>query len=254
MNCERYQNEIEDFLYGELTERRAAEIRAHLSDCSACARMRDQIERENEVFTQFYEESEIEPTSEMWESIRARLEAEPRRVIQSRGGFRSAFGWLLRPAVLRQAFAALLLIALSVATTIYFTRRGSQNNNKDTVSKVATTPTLQPNVTGTPPAAPSPEVQNQKPGVPQTPDRSARPLNQENRQPARVLSDQELIYQQIARAEREYRSAIRLLDVAIAKRRDSLDPAVMREYAASLALIDDSIANSRRALRERPDD
>jgi tetratricopeptide (TPR) repeat protein len=63
-----------------------------------------------------------------------------------------------------------------------------------------------------------------------------------------------LMNRQIARAEREYQKAIRLLDQAIAKQRDRLDPALIRQYESSLALIDDSIAASRRALRERPDD
>ena len=63
-----------------------------------------------------------------------------------------------------------------------------------------------------------------------------------------------MINQQIARAEREYQGAIRLLDQAIARRRDSLDSNVIRQYESSLALIDDSIAQSRRALRAKPDD
>jgi hypothetical protein len=60
--------------------------------------------------------------------------------------------------------------------------------------------------------------------------------------------------QQIARAGREYQKAIKMLDQAIAKRRDSLDPALVKQYETSLALIDKSIAESRQALRERPDD
>jgi hypothetical protein len=76
--------------------------------------------------------------------------------------------------------------------------------------------------------------------------------------PARRLSDQGLINQQIgqqiARAEREYRNAIRLLDSAIAKRKEVFEPELIKQYESSLALIDSSIAASRRALRERPND
>ena len=63
-----------------------------------------------------------------------------------------------------------------------------------------------------------------------------------------------MIRQQIARAEREYQGAVRLLERAIARRRNSLDPTVVREYESSLALIDSSIRQSRAALRANPDD
>jgi len=45
MNCERCQNELEEFLYGELSEARAAGVRAHLGNCAVCAALRDDIER-----------------------------------------------------------------------------------------------------------------------------------------------------------------------------------------------------------------
>jgi hypothetical protein len=70
----------------------------------------------------------------------------------------------------------------------------------------------------------------------------------------RRLSDEALIQQQIARAEREYQGAVRLLERAIARRRDSLDPTVTRQYESSLALIDSSIRQSRAALRANPND
>jgi hypothetical protein len=262
MNCERYQNEIEDFLYGELMEKRAAGIRTHLAECSACAAMRDQIERENDIFTQFYEQTQIEPTGEMWEAIRARINAGQRHSIKEQSGFSSALGWLLKPAVIRQAGFALLLIALSVVVTIYFLKRDGQDdrNTARRDTPVTATPAPPPVVTPSPVPTSGSDLAGQKqhPPAPQRPEHSGRPVNRQtnraNRQPSPPLTEQELIHQQIARAEREYRSAIHLLDSAIAKRRDSLDPAVMREYATSLAMIDDSIAKSRRALRERPDD
>jgi hypothetical protein len=72
--------------------------------------------------------------------------------------------------------------------------------------------------------------------------------------PPRKLSEQEMITNQLARAEREYRSAIRLLDGAIAKRKETLDPTVYEHYQSSLALIDKSIEESRQALRRDPTD
>ncbi len=90
----------------------------------------------------------------------------------------------------------------------------------------------------------------------QLPVAANRQLATANRPPATAnrLTEEEQITQQIARAEREYQGAIRLLDRAIAKRREGFDAEVFRQYEASLALIDDSIAQSRRALRAKPDD
>jgi len=266
MNCEHCQNELEDFLYGELSESRAAGIRAHLGNCAVCAALRDDIERENEVFARFYERTSIEPTGEMWEAIRARINAEPQGQAQIeretgwlerlRAGASSQrmFGWLLAPAMLRQVAFAMLLVALSVAATTIYLKRGD-NGAKDIAGgnpKVTPTPTPQPITTPIPTPSLSTDVVIGKGNNTPAP-KSARPII--NRAaPARQLTDQELMNQQIARAAREYQKAIRMLDQAIAKQRDRLDPALIKQYESSLALIDGSIAASRRALRERPDD
>jgi hypothetical protein len=71
---------------------------------------------------------------------------------------------------------------------------------------------------------------------------------------ARGLSEEEMIKAQIARTEREYVSAIRMLGRAIAKRKDTIDPSAFTQFESSLALIDQSIEKSREALRARPGD
>jgi hypothetical protein len=260
MNCERCKNELEDFLYGELGESQASEARAHLGDCVVCAALRDEIERENEIFGRFYEQTAIEPAAEMWEAIRVRINSEARgqrRIESGRGWLErlraGAFGHLLAPAMLRQAAFAALLIALSVAATTIYLKRGD-NGAKDVAGK-GTQVTPAPRQGATP--SPSPSVDtatnDANPNGAAPANKGAQP--QINRAaPPRRLTDQELMNRQIARAEREYQKAIRLLDQAIAKQRDRLDPALIRQYESSLALIDDSIAASRRALRERPDD
>jgi hypothetical protein len=269
MNCERCQNELEDFLYGELGFERAAGVSKHLAECAACAALRDDIERENELFARFYEQTAIEPSSEMWEAIRARVNLEPRGEAQNEAGWLERlrvgmFGWTLAPATLRQVAFAILLIALSVAlTTVYLKRdekgggdvAGGRNN-------VASTPTLQeasqltPQLPTTPKPVSSPltdVAEDRKPLGGASTSKGVAPLI-DRHAPARRLSDQELMNQQIARAEREYQKAIRMLDQALAKRRDSLDQALIKQYESSLMLINNSIAESRQALRQRPGD
>jgi anti-sigma factor RsiW len=256
MNCELCRSELEDLLYGELSESRASEIRAHLAGCGACASARDELERENELFARYYEKTAIDPSAEMWEAIRERIRAEAVPSRKQEGWFSGlagsgAFAWLFRPSILRQAAFSLLLIALTVAVTTWVLKRGQDENgeNRKDVNRIVENrktpaPSQPPQSDATPLPAPSPKRS------PEAGPRSARP--------ARRLSNQGLINkqigQQIARAEREYRNAIRLLDSAIAKRKEGFDPELIRQYESSLALIDSSIAASRRALRERPND
>ena len=258
MNCELCKNELEDFLYGELEEAVAAGVRAHLVSCALCSLRRDEVERENEIFGQFYEQTSIEPAAEMWEAIRARIngEARGRAQIESGRGWlerlrAGAFGWLLAPAALRQAAFSALLIALSVAATTIYLKFGENGAEKmaDNHEKVAptTTPSQDP--------TPSHRIDraDANPTTVAPPPKGIRPqINPAA--PPRRLTDQELMSRQISRAELEYQKAIRLLDQAIAKQRDRLDPGLIKQYESSLALIDDSIAASRRAFRERPDD
>lgn len=260
MNCERCKNELEDFLYGEFGASHAAEMRAHLMNCAICAALRDEIERENEIFGRFYEQTSIEPAPEMWEAIRARIDNEARgqaQIERGRGWLErlraGAFGRLLAPATLRQAAFAALLIAFSVAaTTIYLKFRENGAKKIAGGDKQATpAPALRQVETPSPSGDIVSDGAKSNNAAPAT--QGARPpINRAT--PPRQLTEQELMNRQIARAEREYQKAIRLLDQAIAKQRDRLDPGLIRQYESSLALIDDSIAASRRALRERPDD
>ena len=81
MNCERCQTELEDFLYGELAASQSAALRAHLAACAVCAEARNALERENELFAQYYEQTALEPAPEIWEAIRTRIQAEPPAVV-----------------------------------------------------------------------------------------------------------------------------------------------------------------------------
>ena len=257
MNCERCQTELEDYLYGELSERSAAEMRAHLAECAGCTAVRDDLERENELFAQFYEQTAIEPTGKMWEGIREQITAEPTRPVEAAvkpSWWKSLAGGWLTPAMMRQAALALLLVALSVTATVLLMRRG-ETGKELAERKQAASPT--PQIAVTPTLAPSPTtdvatVQQGKETIPSSvnlPSNTRREAVQTQK-----LSDQELLAQQLARAEREYRGAIRMLDQAITKRRDSIEPEAFKQYESSLALIDSSIAQSKRALREQPND
>lgn len=238
MTCERMQRDLEDYLDGELTARRADEVRAHLAACPHCQKVQIRLEAEAAAFAVFRERVAIEPSREMWTTIRERirLEPAPAHPATPRPRWSSRFGDGLFRVVLRQGAFAVLLMTLSVTITLYLLKRDATREP----TKGLPTPPAALNAARTPP-----------PGV--TPTPTAPAVRVPSRR-GRRLSDEALIQQQIARAEREYQGAVRLLDQAIARRRDSLDPTVTRQYESSLALIDSSIRQGRAALRENPND
>jgi hypothetical protein len=259
MNCDHCKKDLEDFLYGELDEARGAEMLAHLGNCAVCAALREEIERENEIFGRFYEQTSIDPAAEMWEAIRARINSEARaRPLTGQTLIKRIRGWLerlrlglLTPATLRQAAFAALLVVLSVAATTIYLRRGERNKADEFAGKGengAPVPAPRP----APSSSPSTDVADIKVNG-ATPPKGSRTQG-DRAAPRRQLTDRELLSRQVARAEREYQKAIGLLDQVIARQRDRLDPALIKQYESSLALIDDSINASRDALRDRPDD
>lgn len=271
MDCERFQIELEDLLDGELEGRRAAKLRAHLESCADCRQVERELRREAEVFARYRAENELTPSPAMWEAIRDRIRTEapapaPRSSWRDRLAMGALFGMLLRPAVLRQVAAAAALVVLTVAATIFFTGRfADQNGDGGNVAVVAPSPapsaspalTPQPDKDAQSGAAAS-EIARVQDGAP-TPSATPKsaPKNLSRPLPKTLpkrLSDEEVIRAQVARAEREYVNAIRLLDRAIAERKGQIDPKVFAQYESSLALIDESIARSRRALHEQPGD
>jgi hypothetical protein len=166
-----------------------------------------------------------------------------------------AFGRLLAPATLRQAAFAALLVALSVAATTIYLKFGEKDAKYVAKKGEEAAPAQPPQQGVTPTPAPSIDVarDGEKPNNGALTTKGPKPPS-DRAAPPRQLTDQELMNRQIARAEREYQKAIRLLDQAIAKQRDRLDPALIKQYESSLVSIDNSINASRRAFRERPDD
>jgi hypothetical protein len=257
MNCETCQLELEDLIYGELSSRRAQEVRAHLTDCSACRQHRLEFEREQEVFARYSERTQREPQPELWASIRERIHNEGASRSSSRSpntgtGF---WAWLRRPLVVKQLAGAAALVAVTVLVTVFLVSRRDRGA-REIAASVSPSPSMTiPTVS----ASPTPgQLMAEEKTLPDSAKNSGTVIartdvaSRQPRQPR--LTDQEMIRQQLQRTEREYVAAIRMLDHAIAGRKGSLDAEAYRQYEASLALIDDSIDKSRAALRSRSAD
>ncbi|MBK9315147.1 MAG: zf-HC2 domain-containing protein [Acidobacteria bacterium] len=262
INCEICRNELEDYLDGESDQATSVALRAHLESCAACASVQGEIERENAIYSGFYEETEIEPSPASWIAVRDRIREERG---QSAGfsvvagdrkgsflaGLLTLLTWIARPVVLQQAAFAIALIVLSVAMTLYFVRQQGTSapgeNSLAVEQKTVRTPV-------TPEPSPSPERFESVAVDGKTAPQTARAEHKRINRPVKAVSESDLLATQVARAEREYLNAIKLLDRAIARRRDQMDPFVMKQYEASLALIDQSIESSRNAYRQNRND
>lgn len=255
IECKNVEAELEDFLYGELTERRASEIRSHLAGCRSCDAARAGLERENEIYAEFFEQTAIDPSPEMWQAIQARIAGQAsERNTDGLFGRLFSGGWLplvLSPALVRQAAFAALLVAVSVTVTILYLRSGEPGAPQVARNEAPAPSPVEaaaPEKLSPPSAAPSAPVETPRPKPAEMPAMMVAAADR------RALSETELIARQLRRAEKEYQGAIRMLDRAIARRRDSYDTETIRQYETSLALIDRSINESRLALSRRPDD
>ena len=255
MNCQTCQSELEDFLYGELDVARQSALSEHLSVCADCRAAQVVLERENEWFAQFYEQNALEPSDEMWQAIRTRIQPE-KPTVETAGWserLRNWFAPVFAPAILRQAGFAALLILVSVGlTTLYFSTRKTEDRQ---IARTTPSPTATPTATPTtlqPQPTPAPDV---KENVRAQIAVVKAPAPKADAKPAPTkLTEEEVLSQQIAKASREYQSAIKLLERTIAKRKTQLDEGTVKQFEGSLAMIDASIATSRAALRAHPND
>ncbi len=114
---------IEDYHYGELAEHQAAELSAHLRECAACRHELALLEAETRLFEAYAakEENTLELDPDTWKRAAACAASRPGRdgVLKTHNGIGFAkFRFLASPWV-AQAAAAVLLVALSVAGTLF---------------------------------------------------------------------------------------------------------------------------------------
>ncbi len=250
MNCNSCQIELEDFLYGELDAAQQTAVQAHLSSCVECQTEVKAIEHEHQFFKTFYDQNSVEPSDEMWTAIHSRIQNEETKKSSALEKLRGLFAPFLTPANLRQIGVASLLVFVSVGlTSLYFSSRNSQET-----ATLGPSPTPEKSV---PALVLTPEPINEiapPTGVVKiknSPKPFVKPILKIANRPT---SEDELLSMQIAKAGREYQSAIKLLNRAIARRNNEFDEPTRLQYQASLQLIDQSIASSKQALKQHPND
>jgi Putative zinc-finger len=249
MKCEECQILIEDYIDGTLDERAATRVISHTAECAECAQFRQELAREQELYSRYQRDVEVTPL--MWTSIESRIRQE--RAKQPSGlvsRLREQFAGLFAGPRLSPAFAA-VLVMLAIGLTVFVMSRLNSpqaptqvaDNNKNTQPE--TPSVLAPPVTTnpTPPESDTPKVDKDSPkpqvaSVPRKPPMNVAP------NPAQLVRE----------AEQKYLTAIAMLSRDVDKRRSQLDPMVLARFDASLAEIDRTIKETRQIVKGNPDD
>jgi hypothetical protein len=252
MKCEEFLSLIEEYFDGEMDEKRSRQVAAHLDVCRVCAAEYDRLRHEQEFYLSY--ERDIEVTPALWAGVQARIREEKAseetgRIRQWLAGFFSA------PRLSLVATAALVIIAIgaTVAVMSYLNSRnqpssvlnGNQTakNEQPDSNKQNGSDNPQPNNVDPKDAAP---IAPDKDGVQPTPV-SNKPLRKEA---ARKPTPEQLVRE----AEQKYVAAIALLSKEVNRRRTEIDPAVLARFDSALAAIDRTIEDTRRAVRQSPND
>jgi hypothetical protein len=206
---------MDDYHYGELESRQAAELAEHLRSCSGCQRELEMIKREAGLYDAYAAKTQdgIDLPDDLWQRAlaKAAAAATPAPQATRSSGSASWFSFLIPASPwVRQAIAALFLVAVSVGGTLLFVNH-YRNDQKAVFQR------------------------NTDSGA--TGDKRL-----------------EAALQSIQRAEQEYLNAIRDLSAIVEKQKSTLDPRVVVELQKSLGLIDDYIAATRKAYYAHPED
>ncbi len=147
MKCDDCFNLLEEYIDGEVIERDAEQVSAHLSTCAACGHEFEALTTEREVYARYDRELDISPA--MWSAIVART-AES-RPIDSSERF-SLGGWLAglfaTPPYAFAGAAAVVIFAVVIGVVFLRTRTPEPQSQPESVAGLN-------NVT---PKSPTPDV------------------------------------------------------------------------------------------------
>lgn len=148
MKCDECLPLVEEYVDGELNEREAEGLQAHLSLCASCAEAVDALMREQEIYARY--ERDIEVTPAMWHAVRERIEAEKQtqqtQSSKTLNGWRAWLAEVFSPnSRLRPAFAAALVLIALLITTVAVVRYLKSRQEQQKLATQDTQPRVMPN-------------------------------------------------------------------------------------------------------------
>lgn len=261
MNCEECQQLLEEYVDGELDKRAAAQLSAHASNCAACSKAYEDLKQDLELYAHYQRDVEVTPA--LWAGVEARIRQQ-KAAPQSSGfaGWRARLAGLFAAPRFSPAFAAGLVLLAIGATVFVMSVMQSRNNNPI----LATNPPQQENGNSnnankpveTP--APKPEVKREElaeggkeTDKPAPVEKGNKPVPQKQLV-AKAQPKQADPAQLVREAEQKYVAAISILSRDFNRRRSQIDPTVLARFDNALTEIDRTISETRRVVREHPDD
>lgn len=258
MKCEDFLPIIETYVDGELDGETAQRVRTHLAVCDSCQQYVAELRQEQEAYALYNREVDITPA--MWAAVAARIEKE--KPVRSTNMFESFGKWLagmMGTPRLSPALAAALIIA-TVGTTIVVmkyldspapverTEVAEVSQPKPAEENKVKQPEAGTTTIKVPEGDPAPIASDPGKGdvVKNTPERS-KPVV---KQPKPTPTPEQLVRE----AEQKYLSAIAILEKDVTRNKSKLDPTMVVRFEKAMVDIDNTIAETRRAVRENPED
>jgi len=265
MNCEVCQPILEEYFDGELNTRHAAEVRAHLAGCRACAAILAELRQEQELFARY--ERNLEVTPALWAGIEARIKAEKATTlaVPPTPGWRDRLkGFFAMPHISPAFAAALVVLAIGVTVAVMSYLQSHSTGNPSSIAKDSN----QPGIGNKNEAAPTvPQTGSKEPGheLAVQPNTEARPDEGRPIVKAPKPAPQKQLavnkpqappdpMKLVREAEQKYQAAIAILSQDVSRRRSQIDPAVLARFDSALADIDRTIQETRQIVRRNPDD
>jgi anti-sigma factor RsiW len=258
MRCEECQSLIEGHFDGELDASAVGLVAGHLATCASCARAYRKLEREQDFY--FRHESDVEASPAFWSGVFAKAAQDRCEEAAARSGWNlhslwERFAWSLgKIGAIRfgpLSTAAMVLITIGVTAGVMkyiYSRERVSERAVSSHPPRATGRQMQPeDLAGSKVAkAGEPQVVDQTRGV----RSEARQRDQKPAADRRRQAPEELVRE----AEQKYLAAIALLSRDANRRRPRLDSESLAQFDQTLAAVDRTIADTRRAVRGRPDD
>ena len=287
MKCEDCLDVIEEYFDKELNALGSIEVAAHLIACPTCAEVHEALKQEHAAYASYKRDIEVTPA--LWQGIQSRLKAETVQPVivqetpaESIGLFerlRSFFAETMRAPRFSPALSAALVIVAVGATVVVMNYLNSRNQSAP-VAINNSTPGNNGNQTpdSSNAVSPNPNVATSgDPGKKAKEDADPNSVKKEvvaddvkpkivKTIPEKVIPQPAIEHQPLAKnpnpsadklvrdAERKYLAAITLLKRDYDKRRTQLNPQFIAKMDAALSTIDNTIAETRKAVKQNPDD
>lgn len=134
MKCDEIRDLIDDYHYSELDVEQAAEVAAHLRDCAGCRKELQLLESEAALYDAYAADtlSKLEIPPDMWRRVLAGSVPRPQPALEKPHAGRASWlhAWMPAGSWVRQAVAAVLLMAVSVTGTLLVVDHYRSNEGK----------------------------------------------------------------------------------------------------------------------------